>query len=281
MEKFTLITFYHFVDLENYEDMKDELLEYCLRNNIRGTIILAEEGINASIAGENWSIRGFLSFIQTDDRFRDLEWKESLVDFQPFQEMKVRLKREVVALGDADLEKMTGAEVGEYVQPEDWDAFIARDDVKTIDTRNLYETKIGKFKYSIDPETTNFREFRDWVQKWINENNISMDQKVAMYCTGGVRCEKSTSYMKKIGFKNVFHLKGGILNYFIKTRNRGGSWLGNCFVFDDRVAVNENLKPVELECLVCNRVVDTDDLKNIPRGKVMCSKCSHQEAVNQ
>lgn len=273
MEKFTLVTFYHFVQLENYEDMRDELLSCCIEKGLKGTVLLALEGINGSVAGHDGEIRDFLDFVRRDERLRGLEWKESYTNFQPFQEMKVRLKKEIVALGCAELENMEICETGEYVEPEDWSSLIAREDVKTIDTRNLYETKLGRFKYSIDPETINFRDFQEWVRKWIEKDNVSMEQKIAMYCTGGVRCEKSTAYMKRIGFKNVYQLKGGIINYFLKTKNKDGAWVGDCFVFDDRVAVNVDLEPIQLKCLECSCVVNTDDLKNIPRGRVLCSGC--------
>ncbi|WP_041351583.1 rhodanese-related sulfurtransferase [Neorickettsia risticii] len=273
MEKFTLVTFYHLVQLENYEDMRDELLSYCIGKGLKGTVLLAMEGINGSVAGHDGEVRDFLDFVRRDDRLCGLEWKESYTSFQPFQEMKVRLRKEVVALGCAELENMGMCETGEYVEPEDWTSLIAREDVKTIDIRNLYETKLGRFKYSIDPETINFRDFQDWVRRWIEKDNISTDQKIAMYCTGGIRSEKSTAYMKMIGFKNVYQLRGGIIHYLLKTKNTDGAWVGDCFVFDDRVAVNVDLEPVQLKCLECSCVVNTDDLKNIPRGRVLCSGC--------
>ncbi|QHD65038.1 rhodanese-related sulfurtransferase [Neorickettsia findlayensis] len=273
MERFTLVTFYHFVQLENYEDMRDELLSYCIEKGLRGTVLLALEGINGTVSGHDGNVRDFLDFIRRDDRLCSLEWKESYASFQPFQEMKVRLKKEIVALRYPELENMEICETGEHVEPKDWANLITREDVKTIDTRNLYETKLGRFKHSIDPETINFADFQEWAKRWVDENNVSTEQKIAMYCTGGVRCEKSTAYMKKIGFKKVYHLKGGILNYLLKTKNRDGVWVGDCFVFDDRVAVNVDLEPIQLKCLECNTLVNTDDLKNVPRGRVVCSAC--------
>lgn len=280
MEKLLFVTFYHLGELENYEDMKDELLSYCLSKGLKGTILLALEGINGSVAGRDADVRDLLSFIRRDHRLHNLEWKENSVSFQPFQAMKVRLRKEVVALGFVELENLNPCEVGDYIQPENWAEFISREDVKTIDTRNSYEIMLGRFKHSIDPETVNFRDFQFWVKRWVDENDISKDQKIAMYCTGGIRCEKSTAYMKKIGFKHVYQLRGGIINYLLKTRNEDGAWSGDCFVFDDRVAVNVDLDPVKLSCLDCNRVLDTDDLKNIPKGRVICTDCASGPSCN-
>ena len=163
---------------------------------------------------------------------------------------------------------------GQYIEPQDWDDFIAKKDVKVIDTRNFYETKLGRFENAVDPNTVNFSDFSAWVKRWIKQEKIEKDAKIAMYCTGGIRCEKSTAYMKNLGFENVYHLKGGILNYFENTQNKSNKWQGNCFVFDDRVAVDSNLQPVQLNCTICNKTVTTDDLQNVSKGKIVCLACS-------
>jgi UPF0176 protein len=270
-------TFYHFTRLENYEDMKEPIFNFCKDNNIKGTILLAEEGINSTISGTKEDLKKFFEFLNKDHRLCDIKYKEIESDFIPFQELKVRLKTEIVRLANSELECMNEEEHGRYIDPEKWDELIQDKDVKVIDTRNIYETKVGRFINSIDPKTTNFRDFPEWLDKWIMENKITKSQKVAMYCTGGVRCEKSTAYMKKLGFENVYHLKGGILDYFEKTGNKNKLWEGSCFVFDDRVALDENLKQVELHCTICNNLVTTDDLKDVTKGKVICNICDKKE----
>lgn len=273
----TVATFYRFTKLENYEDMKEPIFNFCKDNGIKGTILLAEEGVNSTIAGNKENIRRFFKFLDSDPRLAGMEYKESESDFIPFQELKVRLKAEIVRLAYTELEHMKEEEHGDYINPEDWDDFIQKKDVKLIDTRNIYETIVGYFDGCEKPLITNFREFTDWIEEWIQENKISKEQKIAMYCTGGIRCEKSTALMKRLGFENVYHLKGGILNYFEKTRNKNKLWKGECFVFDDRVALDENLRQVELHCIVCDKAVTTDDLKNVTKGKVVCGVCDKKE----
>lgn len=261
-------TFYRFVELENYYDLQEPIKNFCVEQEIKGTILLAEEGINATIVGSNDAIKNFFSFMNSEPNLAQLEWKDSYVSYSPFSKMKVRLKREIVALGipDLDMDKR-----GEYIPPEDWDDFINSDDVLLIDTRNVYEIKLGTFKNAIDPQTYNFRE----LPESIKQLDLDKKKKIAMYCTGGVRCEKSTAYMKAIGFEDVYHLEGGILNYFEKTHNKNKSWVGDCFVFDDRVAVSDVLAPSrDIKCVLCGDKASTDDLKSVPRGNVVCSDCS-------
>ncbi|WP_265029986.1 oxygen-dependent tRNA uridine(34) hydroxylase TrhO [Wolbachia endosymbiont (group A) of Philonthus cognatus] len=233
---FVIATFYHFVELSNYYDMKDEIKTACDNIELKGTILLAEEGINATVSGERNAIDKIFDFLRSDYRLRDLTWKESAAEYQPFSKMKVKLKREIVNLGVGNLDISLK---GKYVDPEHWDDFTSQPDVLVIDTRNEYEVKLGKFKNAINPHTQCFREFPQWTESF----SESKDLKVAMYCTGGIRCEKSTAYMKSLGFSDVYHLKGGILSYLEKTYNKNGNWKGECFVFDDRIAVDNSLTP--------------------------------------
>ncbi|MDR1139035.1 MAG: rhodanese-related sulfurtransferase [Rickettsiales bacterium] len=264
---FVIATFYHFVELSNYYDMKDEIKAACDDAELKGTILLAKEGINATISGERSAIDKTFDFLRSDYRLKDLTWKESAAEYQPFSKMKVRLKREIVNLGVDNLDISLR---GKYVDPEYWDDFISRPDVLVIDTRNEYEVKLGKFKNAINPHTQCFREFSQWAKSF-SENK---DLKVAMYCTGGIRCEKSTAYMKSLGFNDVYHLKGGILSYLENTHNKNGNWEGECFVFDDRIAVNNSLVPSDkIKCIFCSNQVSTDEQKSVSRGQVVCSDC--------
>ncbi|WP_168464546.1 oxygen-dependent tRNA uridine(34) hydroxylase TrhO [Wolbachia endosymbiont of Ctenocephalides felis wCfeT] len=264
---FVIATFYHFVELSNYYDMKDEIKAACDAEGLKGTILLAEEGINATVSGKRDTIDKIFDFLRSDHRLKDIMWKESAAEYQPFSKMKVRLKREIVNLGVRDLDISLR---GQYVEPEHWDNFTSQPDVLVIDTRNEYEVKLGKFKNAINPNTLCFRDFPQWAESF----SESKDLKLAMYCTGGVRCEKSTAYMKNIGFNHVYHLKGGILAYLEKTNNKNDNWTGECFVFDDRVAVDNSLIPSDrIKCIFCSSQVSTDDLKSVPRGQVICSNC--------
>lgn len=264
---FVIATFYHFVELSNYYDMKHEIKVACDNAELKGTILLAEEGINATISGNRDSIDNIFNFLRSDYRLEDLTWKESTAKYQPFSKMKVRLKKEIVNLGVEDLDISLK---GKYINPECWDDFISQPDVLVIDTRNEYEVKLGKFKNAVNPHTICFRDFPQWAQSF----SESKEQKIAMYCTGGIRCEKSTAYMKSLGFNNIYHLKGGILSYLEKTGNKSGNWQGECFVFDDRVAVDNSLIPSEkIKCIFCAEQVSTDDLKSVPRGQVVCANC--------
>ncbi|MDX5518856.1 MAG: hypothetical protein O7177_04700 [Wolbachia endosymbiont of Andrena agilissima] len=255
---FVIATFYHFVELSNYYDMKDEIKTACDNIELKGTILLAEEGINATVSGERNAIDKIFDFLRSDYRLRDLTWKESAAEYQPFSKMKVKLKREIVNLGVSNLDISLK---GKYVDPEHWDDFTSQSDVLVIDTRNEYEVKLGKFKNAINPHTQCFREFPQWTESF----SESKDLKVAMYCTGGIRCEKSTAYMKSI------------LSYLEKTYNKNGNWKGECFVFDDRIAVDNSLTPSNtIKCIFCSNQVSTDKLKSVPRGQVVCSDCKLQ-----
>ncbi|WP_341808752.1 rhodanese-related sulfurtransferase [Wolbachia endosymbiont (group E) of Neria commutata] len=264
---FIIATFYQFVELSNYYDMKDEIKAACDDVELKGTILLAEEGINATVSGKRSAINRIFGFLHSDNRLKDLAWKESTAEYQPFSKMKVRLKREIVNLGVSNLDLSLR---GKYVEPEHWDDFTSQSDVLVIDARNEYEVKLGKFKNAINPNIQCFRDFPQWAESF----SESKDLKVAMYCTGGIRCEKSISYMKNLGFNNIYHLKGGILSYLERTHNKNSNWKGECFVFDDRVAVDNSLTPSnEIKCIFCSSQVSTDELKSVPRGQVVCHNC--------
>ncbi len=268
----TVITaFYHFVTLPNFEEIKPTMLEFCKSQGLKGTILLAREGINSTISGTREGIDALYKYLSQEIGIKNLIYKESFYENQPFKKMKVNLKKEIVALGveNLDIEQLKG----DYIDPKDWDNFISRDDVILIDTRNKYETLLGSFKNAIDPDTRTFRQFPQWVQD--NLSHLDKEQKIAMFCTGGIRCEKSTAYMKSQGFKNVYHLEGGILKYFEDTEAK--TWHGSCFVFDERVALNKDLlADSELHCHTCSKHMDTDDVRSAANLREMnCVQCNN------
>jgi UPF0176 protein len=264
-----ITTFYHFINLPNFEELKIPTLEFCKKHGLKGTILIAKEGVNSTISGNRDAIDNLYLYLQNEIGIQNLVYKESIHKDQPFGKMKVNLKKEIVALGveDLDVENLKG----DYISPEKWDEFISRDDVIVIDTRNKYETLLGTFENAIDPRTDNFRQFPQWVEE--NLSKTSKEQNIAMFCTGGVRCEKSTAYLKSVGFKNVYHLEGGILKYFEDTNSE--KWLGSCFVFDDRVALNKNLSATnDLHCTICDKELDTDDIRRSALAdKKICIQC--------
>ncbi len=267
---FVIAALYQFVPLPDYKGLQPKILKVCLENEIQGTLLLAEEGINGTIAGTRAGIDTLLSYLKSDPRLENLSHKEAINEEQPFYRMKVRLKKEIVTLGapGTDPKKMVGA----YVKPADWNALIADPDVLLVDTRNDYEVEVGTFKGALNPNTTTFREFKDYV-----ETNLDKDKhkKVAMFCTGGIRCEKSTSYLLREGFEEVYHLEGGILQYFEDVPEEESSWEGECFVFDQRVTVNHALEKGSYDqCFAC-RFPITEDEKRSPdyvKG-VSCPHC--------
>jgi UPF0176 protein len=234
----TISAFYHFCNLKNYKELKEPLLEFCNEHNLKGTILLAHEGINSTISGSDESIKLLHDYLRAINGLELLQTKESYNNNQPFKRIKVLLKKEIVTLKAENLDL---AKRGEYVAACDWDNFIKQNDVITIDTRNNYEVEIGSFNNAINPQTRSFSEFKDWAKENLHDKNA----KIAMFCTGGIRCEKSTSYLKNQGFDNVYHLEGGILKYFEETKNKNNMWNGNCFVFDERIAVDHNLVAIK------------------------------------
>ena len=268
----TVATLYKFVEINDKIDLQKDILTSCEKYNVKGTILLANEGINGTISAQKFEITKVINSLTKDKRFEDLEIKYSLTNEQPFNRMKVRLKKEIVTMGD---ETINPAKIsGKYINPEEWNTLISDPEVLVIDTRNKYETEIGRFKNAIDPRTNSFREFPKWVEKLKKEID-DPNKKIAMYCTGGIRCEKSTSLLKKEGFKNVYHLKGGILKYLETVPNEESLWDGECFVFDDRVALDEQLEVGSYQmCYACRMPLTKEDLKNKNYEKgVSCHYC--------
>jgi len=262
MSKYLTAALYKFVSLPDFRDLQAPVLEACKTHHIKGTLLLAEEGINGTIAGHADDIHNILDYLRTDSlfkgRFADLEHKESYADEHPFYRMKVKLKKEIVTLGVPGVSPTK--KVGTYVKPEDWNALISDPDVVLIDTRNDYEVDIGTFKGAIDPKTTTFREFPEYVAQHFDKTK---HKKVAMFCTGGIRCEKASSYMLDQGFDEVYHLQGGILKYLETIPEAESLWQGECFVFDQRVAVKHNLEVGEFDqCYACRHPLSPDEMKS-------------------
>ncbi|MCY7334201.1 MAG: rhodanese-related sulfurtransferase [Pseudanabaena sp. CAN_BIN31] len=230
---YVVAAFYHFTELPDYEMMRIPLKEFCDTHQLKGTILLAKEGINSTIAGSREAIDAVLAYLRNDPRLQNLEHKESYCQGIPFQRMKVRLKKEIVTLGVPIDPRYR---VGTYIDPQDWNELIADPDVIVIDTRNNYEVEFGTFKNAVNPNLETFGEFPDYVQEQLNPKR---HQKVAMFCTGGIRCEKASAYMLSQGFSEVYHLKGGILKYIEEVPKEESIWEGECFVFDDRVSIDK------------------------------------------
>jgi UPF0176 protein len=270
MNQFLVCALYKFVTLENYKEMREPLREFMESKQIKGTILLAKEGLNGTVSGPEASIKDLLNYFNQDERIAPVSHKESWHDEQPFYRTKVKLKQEIVTMGVEGIDPRKT--VGTYVKPKDWNALISDPDVTVIDTRNDYEIEIGTFKHAINPHTDSFREFPEYVAKTLDTNK---HKKVAMFCTGGIRCEKSTAYLKEQGFDEVYHLEGGILQYLEDVPQADSLWEGDCFVFDNRVAVNHQLQKSDYDqCYGC-RLPITEDEKQSPKYEagVTCPKC--------
>lgn len=267
---------YKFTFLPDYALLREPLQNMCDLVGVKGTILLASEGVNGTIAGPELAIVELINFLQADPRLSDLEVKYSAAEDMPFYRMKVRLKREIVTMGVEGVDP--NKTVGTYVDPSDWNALISDPDTILIDTRNDYEVGIGTFQGAINPNTKTFREFPDWVEK--NRNSINKP-KVAMFCTGGIRCEKASSFMLENGFDDVYHLKGGILKYLETQAETQSLWEGDCFVFDQRVAVSHGLEESDYDqCFACRRPI-TEDEKGLPEYEkgISCHHC-HSEMTD-
>lgn len=251
MANFIVAALYKFVTLSDFKAMQQPLFDYCESQQVKGTLLLAEEGINGTIAGTRAGIDAVLSHLRADPRLATLEHKESWARKMPFYRLKIKLKREIVTMGVPNIQPDTMA--GTYVSPQDWNALIDDPNVVVIDTRNDYEVAIGTFNRAINPNTSSFSEFPQWVQQQSGEGGVlGKDTKVAMFCTGGIRCEKSTAYLRSQGFDQVYHLQGGILKYLETVPEEESRWDGDCFVFDERVSVRHGLEPGEYElCRAC------------------------------
>ena len=263
-------TLYKFVTLDNFEKIQASFLKKMHHYKIRGTLLLAKEGINGTVAGSRKSIDHLIQWLKSDSRLASFEYKESYTNCFPFKRTKVKLKKEIVTIGVEGIDP--NRFVGTYVLPEDWNNLVNDPNMLIIDTRNDYEIQVGTFQNAINPKIRTFRNFPQYVKKNLN---IKKHKKIAMFCTGGIRCEKATAYMKEQGFKEVFHLKGGILKYFEKIPTNKSIWKGECFVFDDRVTVNHDLKKGNYDqCYACRLPITKNDKdsKNFIKG-VSCPHC--------
>ena len=251
---------YKFVEIDDLLSLQSNLYEICEKNNIMGTILIANEGINGTISGKTNEINQTISLLKSDKRFTNIEIKYSSTDKQPFHRMKVRLKKEIVTIGLPEINP--NKKVGTYVKPDDWNDLISDPNVVVIDARNKYETKIGSFQNALDPETSSFREFPDWVKKF-KSSKENANKKIAMFCTGGIRCEKASSLMKEEGFEDVYHLQGGILKYLETIDKENSLWNGECFVFDQRVCLTDELEVGSYKmCFACRMPITEEEMQN-------------------
>ncbi|WP_370272353.1 oxygen-dependent tRNA uridine(34) hydroxylase TrhO [Pseudooceanicola nitratireducens] len=252
---YTIAALYHFTRFQDPAALQGPLKDLCLSQGVAGSLLLAGEGINGTIAGSRAGIDAVLAHIRALPGCADLEWKESSAREQPFGRMKVRLKKEIVTMGQPDVDPR--ARVGHYVDPADWNALIQSPDVAVIDTRNDYEVAIGTFEGAVDPKTESFRDFPAW---WEANKDRFHNKRIAMFCTGGIRCEKSTNFLIGQGVEDVYHLKGGILKYLEEVPQEDSTWQGECFVFDGRVSVGHGLAegPHKL-CHACRRPILPED----------------------
>ena len=258
VSNYIVAALYKFASLPDYRELQPALLDFCVGHDLKGTLLLAEEGINGTVAGSREAIDALMAYLRSDPRLADIEHKESFAEKTPFYRMKVRLKKEIVTLGVPGINPNN--KVGTYVAPEDWNALISDPDVIVIDTRNDYEYDIGTFKGAIDPHTTTFREFPDYVEKHLDP---AKHKKVAMFCTGGIRCEKASSFMMEQGFEEVYHLQGGILKYLENVPAEESLWQGECFVFDQRVAVRHGLELGEYDqCHACRHPLSPEEMQS-------------------
>ena len=269
---------YRFVALPDFEDLRQPLLDLMIDSEVKGTLLLASEGINGTIAGSRAGIDRVLAWLQRDARFTGLEAKEAFVDEMPFYRTKVKLKREIVTMGVDNIDP--NDIVGTYVEPRDWNALISDPDVLVLDTRNDYEVEIGSFEHAVNPKTASFRELPDYVAEHLDS---TVHKKVAMFCTGGIRCEKSTAFLKQQGFDEVYHLKGGILKYLEEVPEAESKWQGECFVFDNRVTVNHQLEKGHYDqCHACRRpITEEDKLSPHYQKGISCHRCHDQQTQRQ
>ena len=267
---FRVAALYRFARLDNFADLKAPLAAFCCGRGIKGTLLLAREGINGTVAGSEEAIIALIDHLNAIPELAGLEVKYSVAADMPFHRMKVRLKKEIVTMGVEDVDPRHS--VGTYVEARDWNALISDPDTILIDTRNDYEVAIGTFQGAVDPATQSFRAFPQWVR----DHRDDLDgRKVAMFCTGGIRCEKATAYVKSLGFEEVFHLRGGILKYLEDVPADESLWQGECFVFDDRVSVKHGLEEGDAElCRACRRPLTAADRTSPQyREGISCHHC--------
>ena len=279
---FIVVAFYKFFELNNLIDFQKHLKNIFDKTSVKGTILLANEGINGTIAGIPKEIELVLYELWNFKNLKDLCPKYSIAPKNPFFRMKIRLKKEIVTLGLNHISPQK--EVGQYIKPEEWNSFIADESVILVDTRNNYEVSIGSFDKAINPNIKSFRDFPNWVSNnLLNKGPDIKKKKIAMFCTGGIRCEKSTSYLKSLGFSDVYHLEGGILKYLEKIPEQESKWSGNCFVFDYRVSVKHRLDIGEYDmCYACRMPINSEDKKhkNFKKGE-SCHHCYNHSNEKQ
>lgn len=278
MAEYLTAAFYQFFDFEDHIEFQPRLLEACESRNILGTVLLAPEGINGTIAGAAEDVLSLLAFLRDDPRLAHLVHKEAIATAPPFHRMKVRLKKEIVTMGQPQVRP--SELTGEYVKPENWNALISDPEVIVIDTRNEYEVALGTFENARNPHTVAFRDLPD---KLNSDPELTSDKKVAMFCTGGIRCEKSTAYLRQQGFEQVFHLEGGILKYLETIPEEQSLWHGECFVFDERVSVDHHLEPGNYElCRACRHPINDEDKASAHfQEGVACPNCYDQTNEEQ
>ncbi len=279
MDKMFVYTFYRFKSLNSINKYKTVFDNFLLKRNIRGTILIANEGVNGSLSGSKKSLDEFVKFMKSYLNIRKLDLKINQTEFIPFKKMKVRLKKEIVSLGQGKIN--VNKFRGKLIEPKNWDNLISDKNTKIIDVRNEFEIGIGKFIGSINPKTKSFREF----PKVFKKMKTKKDDKIAMYCTGGIRCEKLSAFLKKKGYENVYQLKGGIINY-LKLKNEKkekSKWIGECFVFDDRVTIDKNLlKGNYIQCYGCRRPLTIKDVRcDTYRKGVHCPYCINERTEKQ
>lgn len=270
MSAIVVAALYRFVHLDNYQELRQPLLNVMLKNHVRGTLLLAAEGINGTVAGSREAIDNVINWLREDKRLENLDCKFSFDDEMPFYRSRVKLKKEIVTMGVQGIDP--NRVVGTYVKPKDWNALISDPDIVLVDTRNDYETAIGSFENAQLPNTKSFREFPDYVKTNLDREK---QPKVAMFCTGGIRCEKSTAYLKQQGFEEVYHLEGGILKYLEEVPEEESLWRGECFVFDNRVSVNHALEKGSYDqCHACRLpITDEDKASDRYQPGVSCPAC--------
>ena len=278
MSKIVVCTMYKFVILEDFQELRQPILNVMLENKVQGTLLLANEGINGTVTGSRKGINSLLKYLKSNSRLATINHKESYHEDMPFSRSKVKLKKEIVTLG---VEEINPNKVcGKHIKPKDWNALISNPDVLLVDTRNEYEVAIGTFKNAVNPHTKSFREFPEYV-----DNNLDpkKQKKVAMFCTGGIRCEKSTALMLAKGFEEVYHLDGGILKYLEEVPKEETMWEGECFVFDSRVSINHDLEKGSYDqCFACRMPITEDDkLKSEYQKGIICHHCHDNVSYEQ
>jgi UPF0176 protein len=276
--QFLVCALYKFAELDNFATLQKPLLDFLKQHDIKGTLLLAREGINGTVTGTQEAIDALLAWFNRDARLAGIDYKLSFDDEQPFYRSKVKLKKEIVTMGVEGIDPRRV--VGTYVQPKDWNALASSPDVLLLDTRNEYEVQIGTFEGAINPHTRSFREFPAYVKQHLDP---AQHKRIAMFCTGGIRCEKSTAYLKELGFDEVYHLQGGILKYLEDVPESESLWRGECFVFDNRVTVDHQLQRGHYDqCHACRMPIsDADKQHAFYQQGISCLHCYGQKDADK